>query len=96
MVVEARIAAARGLLDQATLGRLVALLRRCALPTTGAELAAPVAGRAVIAAMEKVRQIRAGSLRYVLPVAIGETVIADDVETPELEAALAACGMAVA
>jgi 3-dehydroquinate synthase len=96
MVVEARIAAARGLLDQATLGRLVALLRRCALPTTGAELAAPADGRAVIAAMEKVRQIRAGSLRYVLPVAIGETVIADDVETAELEAALAACGVAVA
>jgi 3-dehydroquinate synthase len=96
MVVESRIAAARGLLDEATLDRLVALLRRCDLPTTGADLAAPAGGAAVVAAMEKVRQIRAGSLRYVLPVAIGETVIADDVSTAELEAALAACGLPVA
>jgi 3-dehydroquinate synthase len=93
MVIESRIAAARGLLDQATLGRLIALLRRCGLPTTGPELAAPAERAAVIAAMEKVRQIRAGSLRYVLPVAIGETVIADDVEPAELEAALAAASI---
>ena len=36
MVVESRIAAARGLLDDATLERLVELLRRCGLPTRAA------------------------------------------------------------
>jgi 3-dehydroquinate synthase len=96
MVVEARIARARGLLDQATLDRLVDLLRRCDLPTTAAALAVPVAPDAVVAAMEKVRQIRAGSLRYVLPVALGETVIADDVTEDEVRHALAACGAPVA
>jgi 3-dehydroquinate synthase len=43
--------------------------------------------------MEKVRLIRAGSLRYVLPAAIGETVIADDVSEEETRRALAACGL---
>jgi 3-dehydroquinate synthase len=51
---------------------------------------------AVVVAMEKVRQIRAGSLRFVLPVAIGETVIADDVEEDEVREALTACGVPVA
>jgi 3-dehydroquinate synthase len=96
MVVEARIAHARGLLDDRTLERLLALLRRCRLPTTASELPAAVDGDAVIAAMEKVRQIRAGSLRYVLPVALGETVIADDVDEREARDALAACGVRVA
>jgi 3-dehydroquinate synthase len=93
MVVESRIAAARGLLDPATLERLIGLLRRCALPTTGAELAAPADGAAVVAAMEKVRQIRAGSLRYVLPCALGTTVIVDSVTEGEVRQALAASGL---
>jgi 3-dehydroquinate synthase len=96
MVVEARIAHARGLLDEGTLDALVALLRRCELPTSVAELRVAVDADAVIRAMEKVRQIRAGSLRYVLPVAIGETVIADDVDEEEVRDALAACGVPVA
>jgi 3-dehydroquinate synthase len=96
MVVEARIAHRRGLLDERTLERLLTLLRRCALPTTARELPVPVDVDAVVLAMEKVRQIRAGSLRYVLPVAIGETVIADDVEEDEVRDALAACGGALA
>ena len=46
--------------------------------------------------MEKVRLIRAGSLRCVLPVELGETIIADDVGEDEVRAALAARGGAVA
>jgi 3-dehydroquinate synthase len=94
MVVESRIAAARGLLPAALLDRLVALLERCGLPTTAGALRAPVDPRAVIAAMGKVRLIRAGSLRWVLPVALGETLIVDDVSEAEVAAALAACGFA--
>jgi 3-dehydroquinate synthase len=48
---------------------------------------------AVVPALEKVRLIRDGSLRFVLPTAIGATVIADDVGDDEIRRALAACGM---
>ena len=96
MVVESRIAHARGLLGEDTLAQIVALLERCGLPTCAAQLAVAVDGEAIIAAMEKVRQIRAGSLRYVLPVRFGETVIADDVEEREVRDALAACGVPLA
>jgi 3-dehydroquinate synthase len=93
MVVESRIAAGRGLLGTDLLERLLALLRRCGLPTTAAELAAPVDGAAVLGAMEHVRLIRAGSLRWVLPVALGETEIADDVTEDEVRRALRDCGV---
>jgi 3-dehydroquinate synthase len=93
MVVESRIATNRGLLPRATLERIVDLLRRCGLPTRAAELPAPAGGRAVVGAMEKVRLIRAGSLRFVLPSAIGETVIADDVTEQEAVRALGECGI---
>jgi 3-dehydroquinate synthase len=43
--------------------------------------------------MEKVRLIRAGSLRWVLPAGLGDTVIADDVTEAEVRAALAAAGV---
>jgi 3-dehydroquinate synthase len=92
MVVEARIALARGLMDAGLLERLIELLRRCSLPTAAGELRAPVPGDAVVAAMGKVRLIRAGSLRWVLPVRLGETVIADDVSEGELARALEASG----
>ncbi|MEA2359404.1 MAG: 3-dehydroquinate synthase [Solirubrobacteraceae bacterium] len=92
MVVESRIAAARGLMAAEALDALVDLLRRAGLPTRASELPVAIDADAVEHHMEKVRLIRAGSLRYVLPVALGETVIADDVDAGELRAALAACG----
>ena len=93
MVVESRIAADRGLLDEDVFDRVVELLRRCGLPTTGADLPARIDADAILAAMEKVRLIRAGSLRFVLPTAPGETVIADDVTEEEVRAALHAAGI---
>jgi 3-dehydroquinate synthase len=93
MVVESRIAADRGLLDEDALERLVELLRRCGLPTTGADLPVRIDADAILAAMEKVRLIRAGSLRFVLPIAPGETVIADDVTGEEVRTALHATGI---
>lgn len=95
MVVEARMAHARGWLSDADLTRIVALLRRVGLPTCTDELAAPVDGAALIAATEKVRLQRGGSLRWVLPLAIGETAIADDVTLEELCDALRRSGVAV-
>jgi 3-dehydroquinate synthase len=93
MAVEARVAAARGWLPEEVLDRLLAVLGRCGLPVTADDLPAPVRADAIVAATEKVRLIRAGSLRWVLPLDLGDTVIADDVTEGELRAALAACGV---
>jgi 3-dehydroquinate synthase len=93
MVVEARMAAARGLLADELLERILVLLRRVGLPTTAAELAAEVDGRRLLAAVERIRLIRGGGYRFVLPVELGETLIADDVGAGELRAALEACGL---
>jgi 3-dehydroquinate synthase len=93
MVVEARIAQRRGWLDSDLLERLVGLLERCSLPTRAAALPPGVRADALVGAMEKVRLIRAGSLRWVLPVALGDTVIADDVSEAEVRGALAECGV---
>jgi 3-dehydroquinate synthase len=93
MVVESRIAARRGWLPEATLERLVRLLETCRLPVHARDLPAGVSAAALIGATAKVRLIRAGSLRWVLPTALGETVIADDVGEPEIREALAECGV---
>jgi 3-dehydroquinate synthase len=96
MVVESRIAVARGLLDPCLLERLLALLERFGLPARAADLPVAVDGEALMAAMEKVRLIRAGSLRFVLPRSLGETVIADTVGAEEVRRALRSSGVAFA
>jgi 3-dehydroquinate synthase len=93
MAVEARMAAARGLLSEENLERMIGLLRRVGLPTTADELAARVDGRALLRATERIRLIRGGGYRFVLPIGIGETVIADDVTPEELSSALCDCGI---
>jgi len=93
MAVEAQIAAGRGLLPPERLERMLALLRRVGLPTTAAELPAEVDGERLLAATERVRLIRGGGYRFVLPIDLGETLIADDVTPAELRAALARCGI---
>ena len=93
MAVEARVSAARGWLAETVLDRLLCVLRRCGLPTTADELPVTVRADAIVVATEKVRLIRAGSLRWVLPLDLGDTVIADDVSETELRAALAGCGV---
>jgi 3-dehydroquinate synthase len=94
MVAESRIAVARGLMAPELLDRLVALLRRCRLPTWAGDLPVGIDGAALVKAMDKVRLIRAGSLRFVLPLELGATLIADDVTAGEIAGALEACGIA--
>ena len=84
MAVEARVAAARGWLPGPVLDRLLSVLRRCGLPVSAGDLPVPVSASAIVAATEKVQLIRAGSLRWVLPLDLGDTVIADDVSENEL------------
>ena len=93
MAVESHLAAARGLLAGERLERIMSLLRRVGLPTTTAELPAEVDAECLLAATERIRLIRGGGYRFVLPVDLGETVIADDVTPAELRAALRRCGI---
>jgi 3-dehydroquinate synthase len=95
MVVECRLSVARGLLEERTFERIVSLLRAVGLPTSASELPVAVDGDAFVAATEKVRLARGGHLRWVLPLGLGETVIADDVTDRELRAALRCCGVEV-
>jgi 3-dehydroquinate synthase len=95
MAVEARMAAARGLLSPETLDRVVGLLQRVGLPTCADELPCRVDGDRLLRATERIRLIRGGGYRFVLPIELGETVIADDVRPAELHAALRRCGVHV-
>ena len=95
MAVEAQIAAARGLLAPDLLERMLGLLQRVGLPTSARELPTEVDGERLLAATERIRLIRGGGYRFVLPIDLGETVIADDVTPDELRAALRCCGIRV-
>ena len=88
MAVAVRIAAARGLLHDAVAARITGLLRHLGLPLAVDELAVPVPADALMVALAKIRQIRDGSLRFVLPTGIGEVQISDDVTDDEVHAAL--------
>ncbi|MFK3979399.1 3-dehydroquinate synthase [Micromonospora sp. NPDC050397] len=88
IVTAAQIAERRGLLDRESLCRFVDLLARVELPTSLPGLAVEVDPAAVVAALGQIRKIRDGSLRFVLPTALGEVVIADDVADREIQIAL--------
>ena len=96
MAVEAQIAAARGLLTPELLERMLGLLQRVGLPTSARELPTEVDAERLLAATERIRLIRGGGYRFVLPIDLGETVIADDVTPAELRAALRCCGIRTA
>jgi len=89
MLVAAELAAARGALarhDQRALADLVASLGP--LPPIG-----DVSSDEVVAAVKHDKKVIAGTLHFVLPTAVGRTVIADDVSPAELKAALQAVGL---
>ena len=93
MAVETQLAAARGLLGADRLEEVLGLLRRVGLPTTALELRAELDGERLLRAIERIRLIRGGGFRFVLPIDFGETVIADDVAPEELREALRRCGV---
>jgi 3-dehydroquinate synthase len=88
MSVAMRIATARGVLAAETAARIVGILRVLGLPTVPGELPAMPPAEEVIAALEMVRQVRNGSLRFVLPTGIGSSLIVDDVCDDEIRASL--------
>jgi 3-dehydroquinate synthase len=93
MAVEAQLAAGRGLLSRSRLDHMLGLIRRVGLPTTALELPVELDGARLLRATERIRLIRGGGYRFVLPLDVGETVIADDVEPAELIRALRRCGV---
>lgn len=96
MSVAMRIATTRGVLPAETAARIVGILRILGLPTVPGELPAMAPADEVIAALEMVRQVRNGSLRFVLPTGIGSSLIVDDVCDDEIRAALDENSMGVA
>ena len=93
MSVEAQLAAARGILSGDRLDQMIGLLRRVGLPTTALELPVELDPQRLLEAIERIRLIRGGGFRFVLPMDLGETVIADDVSPAELRDALRCCGV---
>ncbi|SFD47439.1 3-dehydroquinate synthase family protein [Streptomyces aidingensis] len=94
MAAAVRIARAREVLAAGTADRVTGLLGRLGLPVRLPELAVVPEVPRVLAALEKVRQIRDGSLRFVLPEELGTTVIVDDVTEEEILRALDHAGPA--
>jgi shikimate kinase / 3-dehydroquinate synthase len=81
MTLEARLGTALGICDASLLARQTELLRSARLPVRPAELRLrrPPTPAAVVAAMKHDKKVRGGRLRFVLPVAVGRTVVRDDV-----------------
>jgi 3-dehydroquinate synthase len=88
MAVAVRIAAGRGILDESVAASITGLLRRLGLPVAVDELAAPVCADSVVAALDKIRHIRDGALRFVLPTSLGVLQICDYVTDDDVQAAL--------
>lgn len=88
MACAARISRARGWFDNTSHTRLLTLLQRTGLPCERTQLPAALDPEAVITALDKIRLIRDGRLRFVLPLGIGTTAISDDVTDDEIRQAL--------
>jgi len=86
IALAAMIAFRRGILSEANLQRILALLAAYDLPP-------PVEAQSLIdacARFDAIRLVRANKLNYVLPVRIGECVIVPELEQPEILGALEA------
>lgn len=93
MACAARIAERRGLLDPALRRRVTGLLGEVGLPVTHDDLPAWLDPDGTVAALGQIRKVRGGRIRFVLPVELGETVIADDVTDDEIHAAMTATSL---
>jgi len=89
MAAAAAIARSRGYVDGAVVARQNHLLECFGLPI---KLRRPLDAAALLEAMRHDKKIQAGRLRLVLPVAIGETRLVDDVTDDELRAAVSKIG----
>ena len=89
MLTAAELAHTRGMLAESDRNALRSLIASMGPLPAVADLAAAQA----VEAIARDKKVRDGRLHYVLPVSIGETVIADDVTGGELEQALRSVGL---
>lgn len=89
MLVAAEIASSRGILTGAARDELRALIVAMGPLPPVADLEAAQ----VVEAVARDKKVIEGTLHYVLPVAIGETIIANDVTGADVQAALHAIGL---
>lgn len=91
MTLEARLGARLGICDAGLVDRQTRVLASLGLPVRLAALARgnPPAPDRVLAAMAYDKKARAGRLRFVLPAALGRTVLQDDVAPTLVEEVLA-------
>jgi 3-dehydroquinate synthase len=88
MAIAVDISRARGLLAPVLAERIVRLITELGLPVRLEQLRAVPPVDDILGALDKIREIRDGSLRFVLPVELGTTLIAEDVTEDEVRAAL--------
>jgi 3-dehydroquinate synthase len=88
MSIAVDISRARGVLDPGLADRIVRLIADLGLPVRLDQLRSVPVVDDVLAALTKIREIRDGSLRFVLPVELGTTLIAEDVTEDEVRDAL--------
>ncbi|MCW2859090.1 MAG: aroB [Actinoallomurus sp.] len=88
MAIAVDISRARGLLDPVLAERIVRLIIELGLPVRLEQLRSVPRVDDILGALDKIREIRDGSLRFVLPVELGTTLIAEDVTEDEVRAAL--------
>ncbi|MEI6668410.1 MAG: 3-dehydroquinate synthase [Acidobacteriota bacterium] len=90
MLVAAELGVRRGVMAAADRAALAGLISQLGpLPPLG-DLAAP----AVVALMKRDKKVHEGRLHFVLPAALGEHVVVDDVTEEEMLGALASMGLA--
>jgi 3-dehydroquinate synthase len=91
MTLEARLASRLGLCDAALLDRQTSMLAALGLPVRLASLVHgnPPARERIVSAMAHDKKASGGRLRFVLPEALGRTVIRDDVPPAFVEEVLA-------
>ena len=75
MVAASRLAGSIGMIDDASVQRIVNLFRKAELPVTGA----PADTNAVLETMKFDKKVHGGKLRLILPDCIGHVVIRDDI-----------------
>jgi 3-dehydroquinate synthase len=84
MIAAARLAASRNMLDQNSIDRIVALIKKAGLPASGLKLSIDE----VLKAMLFDKKVKSGKIRFILPDRIGHVVIQDDIPEPLVRQAL--------
>jgi 3-dehydroquinate synthase len=84
MAAAARLAASRSMLDPTSVDRIVALIKKAGLPTSGLKL--PI--DKVVQAMLFDKKVKSGKIRFVLPDRIGHVVIRDDIAESDVRKAI--------